>query len=378
MPFVLFGLTLLGVALFHSRAMWIALAGLVAVFAYRLIFTEFDPAGHLLHEWRPLVNLLGLLVGFALLAAWFEESRIPQILPRFLPGGWRGPFALLCIVFVLSAFLDNIAAALIGGTIAATVYGDRVHVGFLAALTAAANAGGAGSVVGDTTTTMMWVRGVSPLCVMEATIASAAALIVFGLIAARQQAAHQHAARPSHAAITIDWTCVGIVALILALTIVANVLIDLPAAGVWAAIVIAWPLRRPAFDEIPAAAKGAAFLLALVLCASMMPVDELPPASWHTALALGFVSAVFDNIPLTKLCLDQGGYDWGVLAYAVGFGGSMLWFGSSAGVALAGKFPQAKSVARWLRDGWHLPLAYVVGFFTLLATLGWHPHELPK
>ena len=34
------------------------------------------------------------------------------------------------------------------------------------------------------------------------------------------------------------------------------------------------------------------------------------------AFILGFVSAVFDNIPLTKLCLDQGGYDWGVLAYA--------------------------------------------------------------
>ena len=30
------------------------------------------------------------------------------------------------------------------------------------------------------------------------------------------------------------------------------------------------------------------------------------------------------------LALKQGGYDWGVLAYAVGFGGSMIWFGSSS------------------------------------------------
>ena len=43
---------------------------------------------------------------------------------------------------------------------------------------------------------------------------------------------------------------------------------------------------------------------------------------------------MFDNIPLTALALKQGGYDWGFLAYAVGFGGSMIWFGSSAGVAL--------------------------------------------
>ena len=77
-------------------------------------------------------------------------------------------------------------------------------------------------------------------------------------------------------------------------------------------------------------------------CASMMPVEKLPAASWQTALGLGFISAVFDNIPLTALALKQGGYDWGMLAYAVGFGGSMIWFGSSAGVALSNLFPEAK------------------------------------
>ena len=39
----------------------------------------------------------------------------------------------------------------------------------------------------------------------------------------------------------------------------------------------------------------------------MMPVDHLPSASWQTALGLGFVSAVFDNIPLTALAIKQGG-----------------------------------------------------------------------
>jgi len=82
---------------------------------------------------------------------------------------------------------------------------------------------------------------------------------------------------------------------------------------------------------------------------------------------------VFDNIPLTALALKQGGYDWGYLAYGVGFGGSMIWFGSSAGVALANNFPEARNVGLWLRHGWHVALAYVVGFFVLLAVLGWHP-----
>ena len=83
---------------------------------------------------------------------------------------------------------------------------------------------------------------------------------------------------------------------------------------------------------------------------------------------------MFDNIPLTALALRQGGYDWGMLAYAVGFGGSMIWFGSSAGVAVTNVFPEARSVTRWLRHGWHVALAYVVGFAILMATLGWQPH----
>ena len=60
---------------------------------------------------------------------------------------------------------------------------------------------------------------------------------------------------------------------------------------------------------------------------------------------LGFLSSVFDNIPLTALALKQGGYDWGFLAYTVGFGGSMIWFGSSAGVAISNMYPQASRSA---------------------------------
>jgi Na+/H+ antiporter NhaD/arsenite permease-like protein len=103
----------------------------------------------------------------------------------------------------------------------------------------------------------------------------------------------------------------------------------------------------------------------------MMPVESLPNPSWQTTLGLGFVSSVFDNIPLTKLALEQGGYNWGALAYAVGFGGSMVWFGSSAGVALSTQFPEAKSVVAWLRHGWTVALGYVVGFAAYLAFIGY-------
>ncbi len=137
-----------------------------------------------------LANLFGLLMGFALLSRHFEESHVPAKLPDYLPDDWRGAFLLLVIVFVLSSFLDNIAAALIGGTVAATVFRHKVHIGYIAALVAASNAGGSGSVVGDTTTTMMWIDGVSPLDVLHAYVAAGVALVVCGIPAALQQHAY--------------------------------------------------------------------------------------------------------------------------------------------------------------------------------------------
>ena len=389
--FFLFAAVLAGVALLHHHSLRVALIGLVVITAYKLAFSSFHGttgvSGLLVHgagEWVLVVNLLLLIVGFALLARHFEESRLPLVLPRLLPDDWKGGFAMLVVVFVLSSFLDNIAAAMIGGTMATALYRGRVHVGFLAAIVAASNAGGSGSVVGDTTTTMMWIDGVRPIQVLEAYVAAIPALVFFGIAAARQQHAYQPILKDAPAGVTVDKGRIAVVAAVLVAAIAANVyaqlghgawLNRLPAIGlaVWIALLLCAPSVRPDWQVLPSATRGGIFLISLVLCASMMPIEALPVASWHVALGLGFVSAVFDNIPLTALALRQGGYDWGFLAYAVGFGGSMIWFGSSAGVALASQFPHARSAKAWLRDGWHVVIAYVLGFFVLLLVLGWSP-----
>jgi len=100
---------------------------------------------------------------------------------------------------------------------------------------------------------------------------------------------------------------------------------------------------------------------------------EVAPGILENDAGLGFLSAVFDNIPLTALALKQDSYDWGMLAYAVGFSGSMIWFGSSAGVAISNLFPEVRSVGAWVKEGWLTAVAYVVGFVVLLMLLGWHP-----
>jgi len=393
--FVLFGLTLAGVAVFHHHTLYVALTGLAVIIGYQLVFSTF-PEGpgvaglstHLLQEWVIIANLACLLLGFAILSRHFEKSHVPLVLPKLLPDDWKGCFALLVMVFVLSTFLDNIAAAMIGGAMAHTLF-KKVHLGYLAAIVAASNAGGSGSVVGDTTTTMMWIDGVDPLDVLHAFAAAAVALAVSGLVAAFQQHRYSPIMRSVHHRPSIEWVRVGIVAAMLIAAIVTNVVVNIrfpeladafPFIGVavWIVILISAPIRRPDWELLVEAGRGAAFLLALVLCASLMPVDQLPAASWQTTFGLGFVSAVFDNIPLTKLALEQGGYDWGMLAFAVGYGGSMIWFGSSAGVAITNLYPEARSVGPWVRQGWHVAVAYVIGFFVMLALLGWQPHAPHK
>jgi Na+/H+ antiporter NhaD/arsenite permease-like protein len=389
--FILFALTLLGVALFHRHTLPVALTGLAAIAIYKVAFTGFKfgvglggLGQHMAHEWVILANLFLLLMGFALLSRHFEESRIPDEMPALLPDDWKGGVVLLVLVFVLSSFLDNIAAALIGGTVARSVFRGKVHIGYLVAIVAASNAGGSGSVVGDTTTTMMWIAGVSPLAVVEAYVAAIVAMLVFAVPASIQQHRYSPIKKDAPAGLKIDGTRVFIVAAILVAALAANITANLrfpalletvPVLGlaVWAVILLTAGLRSPDWSIMPETFKGTVFLLALVTAASMMPVEKLPVASWQTALGLGFVSAVFDNIPLTALALKQGGYDWGYLAYAVGFGGSMIWFGSSAGVALANMYPEAKSVGRWVGQGWPVAVAYVIGFFVMLAVLGWHP-----
>ena len=76
--FILFALTLLGVAVFHHHTLPVALGRLAAITFYKLALHGLQVrhglaglAGHLAHEWVILANLFLLLMGFALLVAAF-------------------------------------------------------------------------------------------------------------------------------------------------------------------------------------------------------------------------------------------------------------------------------------------------------------------
>ena len=251
-----------------------------------------------------LVNLTMLLVGFAVIAHHFEESNLPHAIPKLLPKGWMGGLVQLAIVFCMSIFLDNIAASVIGGVVARHVYQGKVAIGFLASIVAAANAGGAGSVIGDTTTTMMWLGGISPLALLPAFIAALAAFAVFSVIGALAQHRQSPIIRHTSTKLTIDWVRVLIVVGVLITIVATNVGSNLffpgleevaPLVGlsIWLAILFGMFARQTDWSIAPEAAKGGLFLVALVAIASLMPV-ELPPAAvmadslWAWAALVGF------------------------------------------------------------------------------------------
>ena len=382
---IIFACMLVGVAILYNKTRQVTIVGLLALCFYKYEFTDHFSVieklfGHTLEDgtvvagsFKTYLNLALMLPGFAILADVFERSNFPAILPKYLPSNqWAGA-VLLGFVFILSTFLDNIAAALIGCSMATAVFGKKIHIGFAAALCAAANAGGAGSIVGDTTTTIIWIYGKDPLVIAQAFLPAVIATIVIAFFASRQQFKYSPPVAYTNQYIAINKKALASVGLILLLAIAFNYFIELPGLGIWIAILISAVFVKIRLSVVKSAYDSTVFLIALVFCAELVPLESVPDATILSTLAIGFVSAVFNNIPLTQLCLIKGGYDWALISYAVGVGGSMIWFGSSAGVAVCGVFTKARSFMNWLRYGWHIPFGFLIGFGVYLLVLGWDP-----
>ena len=382
---IIFALMLVGIAVFYNKTMQVALIGLLCLCFYKYEFIEDfsvlktlfgftkSDGTYVQGTFNTYLNLALMLPGFSLLAHIFEQTNVPKIIPKYLKGDKSAAFLLLLCIFILSTFLDNIAAAMIGSSIAMVLYKGKVHIGYIAAICAASNAGGAGSVVGDTTTTLIWLSGKDPLILAHAFLPAIIAILFVGYFASSQQHKFATIEYDPNVKVSIDKLKLLVVFLILIGAILFNYLFEFPALGIWIAILIGRVLTKFEFQSAKNATASTVFLVSLVFCAQLVPIESIPDASILSTMVLGFVSAVFNNIPLTQLCLLKGGYDWSLISYAVGFGGSMIWFGSSAGVAVCDMFPKARSFVNWLRYGWHISIGFVIGFIAYLALIGWDP-----
>ena len=371
-PFVtVFVLTLVVLTVFHKEKLWVVGWSFIILSCIYVIVHGGDSGAWLRHfsqhdEYHLLYNLALLLPGFALLAYYFEHSGFDALLAQQINTDAK----LLIIVCILSSFLDNIAAAMIGGVLVRARYG-KANVPFvmLVGVICASNLGGAPSPIGDTTTVMLFIGGISVSELARSIVAAVAAMVVVIFFSIRhdREPLPQKKDRPTPVKWALLWPMLGIPGLL-----VGNLTIEEPGLGVWAGILVGCLIGREHFrwQEINPAGetmKGMYFLVLLVAAASMLPTEAFRPvmermSAEGMAYTLGVLSAFFDNIPLTKFAMDLGNFDWGLLAYSVGFGGSATWFGSSAGVALGTQFPELYNTRRWLASFFKIQAAYSIGF----------------
>ncbi|MGE4157974.1 MAG: hypothetical protein AB7F75_02625 [Planctomycetota bacterium] len=357
------------------------------------------------HRRHLLVELALLLPAFALVAYYFEHSGASHGLAQIL----RRDSALLWSVFVLSTVLDNIAAALIGATILLAKYGKDAPFRMIVGIIGASNLGGAGSPVGDTTTVMMFISKDPKITAPElfmafiATVPAMFALTWWAVRHGMKPQSYDPKKSPSATVIEekdvllraqasdlaeaeglgelagpdhrVHWKQMWPILAIPGLVIGNTVEQVGPGIGVWAGLILGLVVARLAFNKqvFKEAVPNMLFLVTLVATAELLPLDSIKPsleqmpafggltARDMVALMMGHLSAWFDNIPLTAICLQLKGFDWGLLAYCVGYGGSAMWFGSSAGVAIGLIFPQTYDTKRWGMPFVVITLAYWVG-----------------
>ncbi|MDI9347438.1 MAG: hypothetical protein QM538_02935 [Methylacidiphilales bacterium] len=375
LQFTIFALILLGIIFYHKHSLLIATGGTVMLLcftvaaSYLQLIPSFSVIGHVYEHGHLLINIFALLLGFTLLAKLFETSGAVSYIHMVLPNHWIGAFLLLLIIFLLSAILDNIACAILGVVTAKIIFKDKLHLGYLVAIVGASNAGGAGSVIGDTTTTMLWISGIPPLELAKAFLPAFVALFIFGLPLSYKQYYYQAMSFNLSDKQSFKLKNILGVAFCIVCIFIAN-LWDLPGLGLWMGlglcaifISLQWSLLKDSYKE-------ASFLCLLIISATVLPTNFLPPPTVMSTLLVGVLSAFFDNIPLTSIAIKQGIQDWGLLSFSLGFGGSMMWFGSSAGVAVSSLLPEAKNSLRWMLYGSLLFIAFLVGCAIYLIVFG--------
>ena len=190
----------------------------------------------------------------------------------------------------------------------------------------------------------------------------------------------------------IDWARVGIVALILVCgdrrqrrdqprgSTSYSDAFPFIGVGVWVALAgLACRCAGPTGRYCRRPFKGTLFLLALVICASMMPVEKLPAASWQTRVRARIRLGGVRQHPADRARVEAGRLRLGISRLR----GRLRRLDDLVRIVGRGRAVQPVSRGeiggRWVRGGWHVAIAYVIGFFVMLAVIGWHPRrEKPR
>jgi len=309
------------------------------------------------------------------------------------------------MTFFLSAVLDNLTTTIVMLSLIRKIVDegeDRLIIG--GAIVIAANSGGAWTPIGDVTTTMLWIGGqISTLKViyhlfLPSVISAIVSLgclsfMLKGSFAPLDVPIEKEPKEPLSNFIFF----LGIGSLVF--VPIFKLLTGLPPfMGILFALGILWLVTDIAhrhyadrdYLRVPHVLSridlaGALFFLGILLCVDALDtagvLKQLSAGLDHyignpnwIALAIGFASAVVDNVPLVAASMSMYSLErfpmdhnfWQLIAYCAGTGGSILVVGSAAGVVFMG---QEKVNFLWYLRRISIPamLGYLAGFFFYLA-----------
>jgi len=111
------------------------------------------------------------------------------------------------------------------------------------------------------------------------------------------------------------------------------------------------------------AAVGALYFLGwLALAAHVYHPDVLGPTVSN--IGVGFLSAIVDNVPVMSAVLkadpNMAHAQWMLVTLTAGVGGSLISFGSAAGVGVMGKLPGIYTFGSHMKYAWTILIGYIV------------------
>ncbi|WP_428017020.1 sodium:proton antiporter NhaD [Arcobacter sp.] len=298
------------------------------------------------------------------------------------------------LAFFISPIADNLTTALILSTVLITI--DKNKKEFLVPgainIVVAANAGGAWSPFGDITTLMVWTAGKGVFTDFFYLFpASFIGFIVTSFLLSRfvpnSKPAFDISKETKPELMTGANIVIALGILTIILAVISHQVFHFPA--MWGmlfglALLKLYTIRIVKKYNSPLnifhsiakienntllfffgilAAVGALYFIGWLGLAVVVYEPEMLGATWAN-ISVGLLSAVVDNVPVMSAVLKanpQMGLDqWMLVTMTAGIGGSLISFGSAAGVGVMGKMPGVYTFASHMKYAWTVFIGYVV------------------
>jgi len=300
------------------------------------------------------------------------------------------------LAFFISPVADNLTTALILSTVLITL--DKDNRDFLVpsaiSVVVAANAGGAWSPFGDITTLMVWVDGKAPF--IDFLYLFPASIIGWGITAFLLSRFIPKGTPPfsnEEEVVVIDKggkVIIGLFAFTIISAVLSHQLFHLPAMwgmmfGLSILKLYVYKMNREDenSDKIDifgfiSKIENDTLLFFFGILAAVGGLHFLGFLEYFTALynqfgatavniGVGFLSAIVDNVPVMSAVIKSNpdmGLDvdsqWMLVTMTAGIGGSLISFGSAAGVGVMGKMHGVYTFSSHLKFAWTVLIGYIV------------------